>query len=82
MRATGITRPVDQLGRVVIPAELRKVLDLPVGTSLEIFTNEDTIILKKYKRGCVFCGEVEDEMITFKCQLICEKCYTDLGNRW
>ena len=82
MKATGITRAIDQLGRVVIPAELRKVLDIPVGTSLEIFTNEDTIVLKKYKRGCIFCGKIEkDEMIMFKGQPICEVCFTKIGER-
>ena len=82
MRATGITRPVDQLGRVVLPKELRKVLDLETGTPMEIYTDKDTIILKKYKRGCTFCGEIEKgEMITFKEQCICEECFTGLNER-
>ena len=82
MRATGITRPVDQLGRVVLPKELRDKLDLPSGTPMEIFTENESIILKQYKKGCVFCGEIEkDEMITFKGQPICEVCFTKLGDR-
>ena len=78
MKATGITRPLDQLGRVVIPAELRKVLDIPTGTSLEIFTDEDTIILKKYKRGCTLCGDVQEDMTKFKGKELCECCMGDL----
>ena len=82
MRATGITRPVDQLGRVVLPKELRDKLDLPSGTPMEIYTEGENIILKKYKRGCTFCGDIEkDEMIKFKGCPICEVCFTKLGDR-
>lgn len=82
MRATGITRPIDQLGRIVLPIELRKVLKLETGTPVEIYTEGESIILKQYKRGCTFCGEIEkDEMITFKEQCICEECFTGLNER-
>ncbi len=60
MKATGIVRRVDNLGRVVIPMETRKVLQINEGDPLEIFVDRDgEIILKKYVRGCVFCGETE-----------------------
>ena len=78
MRATGITRPVDQLGRVVLPKELRKVLDLETGTPMEIYTDKDTIILKKYKRGCTLCGDVQEDMTNYKGNAICECCIGDL----
>ena len=82
MRDTGIVRKIDTLGRIVIAKELRDKLELPEGTPMEIYTDKDTIILKKYKRGCIFCGEVEaDEMIKFKEQCICEQCFTGLNER-
>ena len=78
----GIVRKLDNLGRVVIAAELRKVLGLETGTPMEIYTEGESIILKQYKRGCTFCGEIEnDEMITFKEQCICEQCFTGLNER-
>lgn len=58
MKATGITRAIDLLGRIVIPKELRRTLNLNEGDALEIFTEEETIILRKYNPGCSFCGEI------------------------
>lgn len=82
MRDTGIVRRIDVLGRIVLAKELRDKLDLPNGTPMEIYTEGENIILKKYKCGCIFCGEVEaDEMIKFKGHLICEKCFTGLNER-
>jgi len=76
MKATGIIRRVDQLGRIVLPIELRGVLELPVGAPLEIFTEGSTIILKKYQPGCVFCGNICDTQ--FKGQNVCSNCRDDL----
>lgn len=59
MKATGIVRKVDNLGRVVLPKELRKTLALKEGDPLEIFTDGEAIILKSYKPGCIFCGEAD-----------------------
>ncbi|MFC4102881.1 AbrB/MazE/SpoVT family DNA-binding domain-containing protein [Paenibacillus xanthanilyticus] len=59
MKATGVVRKVDELGRVVIPVELRRTLDIKEGESLEIFVNGEQIMLKKYAPGCTFCGKVE-----------------------
>ena len=78
MKATGITRPIDQLGRVVLPMELRKVLKLETGTPLEIYTEGESIILKQYKRGCTLCGDVQEDMTRFKGKELCECCITDL----
>jgi len=76
MKATGVVRKVDQLGRIVLPIELRGVLETPPGTPLEIFTEGGMIILKKYQPGCVFCGNICQG--TFKGQNICPDCRNDL----
>lgn len=60
MKSTGIVRRVDELGRIVLPKELRKVLDIEYQDSLEIFTEDQTIILRKYEPADIFTGETED----------------------
>ena len=55
MKSTGIVRKVDELGRIVLPVELRRVMDIQIKDSLEIMTEDDKIILKKYEPSCVFC---------------------------
>ena len=60
MKATGIVRKVDELGRIVLPSELRKTMHVTVGDSFELFTNENTVVLKKYEPGCVLTGAMED----------------------
>ena len=60
MKATGIVRKVDELGRIVLPSELRKTMHVAVGDSFELFTNENTVVLKKYEPGCVLTGTMED----------------------
>ena len=60
MKATGIVRKVDELGRIVLPSELRKIMHVTVGDSFELFTNENTVVLKKYEPGCVLTGAMED----------------------
>ena len=73
MKATGIIRNLDQLGRFVIPKETRKALDLNEGDPIEMFTDGDKIILKKYTPGCHCCGNLEDltDVLGLK---ICPKC--------
>ena len=56
MKATGIVRPVDGLGRIVLPIEIRRNLDIEERDQLEIYLEGDHIILKKYEPACVFCG--------------------------
>jgi len=73
MKSTGIVRKVDQLGRVVIPKELRRTLNIAEADALEIYVDENTIMLKKYKPGCVFCNNV-DKLIDFEGQKICSDC--------
>ena len=56
MKSTGIIRKVDDLGRIVLPIELRRVLDIAERDELEIFMENDRIILQKYEPACIFCG--------------------------
>jgi transcriptional pleiotropic regulator of transition state genes len=77
MKATGIIRQVDTLGRVVLPKELRTVLNLEEGSPLEIYTEDNTIILKPYSPGCIFCGEVQNVQCV-KGQHICQNCLKEL----
>ena len=56
MKATGIVRPIDNLGRIVLPIELRRIMNLNEKDLLEIFVEEDRIVLEKYQRTCIFCG--------------------------
>ena len=73
MKSTGILRKIDELGRVVLPMELRKSLDLNVKDSLDIYVEGDTIMLRKYEPSCIFCGG-EGNITNFKGKNICEAC--------
>ncbi|MBW6409024.1 AbrB/MazE/SpoVT family DNA-binding domain-containing protein [Clostridium weizhouense] len=84
MKAIGIVRKVDELGRVVLPKELRKLFNINggakgTGDSLEIYVEGDNIILKKYIQGCHCCGNSEDlvEYMGFK---LCPKCLRDFND--
>ena len=78
MKTTGMVRGIDPLGRIVIPMELRRNLDIKEHDSIEIFTEGDTIILKKHRIGCVFCGK--ESQLTYKGVAICEKCATSVSS--
>jgi transcriptional pleiotropic regulator of transition state genes len=73
MKSTGIVRKVDELGRVVIPIELRRTLGIDEKDSMEIFVDQEKIILKKYEPACVFCGNVDDAQY-FRGKLVCKEC--------
>lgn len=73
MKSTGIVRKVDELGRIVLPSELRKTLNINVKDTLEIYTSGDSIILKKYFPACIFCGSADD-ITDFKGKNICNNC--------
>ena len=73
MKSTGIVRKVDELGRIVIPIELRRTLDIEEKDSLEIYMNESSIVLKKYEPACIFCGG-NKEILSYKGKNICSKC--------
>lgn len=78
MKATGIVRKVDELGRIVIPIETRKVLDINVKDSLEIFTEDDTIILKKYSPADIFTGSMDD-LIEYKGKKVSKETIKELA---
>ncbi|WP_027085435.1 AbrB/MazE/SpoVT family DNA-binding domain-containing protein [Cohnella panacarvi] len=78
MKATGIVRKIDGLGRVVIPMEMRKTMDLPEGTALEIFVNGNQIVLRRYEPGCVFCGSMTDVKVIRE-KLICTSCVSEIA---
>jgi transcriptional pleiotropic regulator of transition state genes len=73
LKATGIVRKVDELGRVVIPIELRRTLDINIKDPLEIFTDGDRIILRKYEPACVFCGNASN-VVKFMGKNVCREC--------
>ena len=77
VKSTGIYRRVDELGRIVIPMELRNKLEIGEKDSLEIFVDGSSIILKKYNSTCTFCGGSKD-LISYNGKLICSKCKDEL----
>lgn len=77
MKSTGIVRKVDELGRVVLPIELRRTLDIDIKDSLEIYVENNSIILRKYEPSCIFCGASE-AIKEFKGKNVCSACYEEL----
>lgn len=78
MKATGVIRSVDELGRLVIPKEIRKTMDIRCGDPLEIFVDgSDTIMLKKYLCACVFCQSTE-ELFDYKGKKVCSACLDEI----
>lgn len=78
MKSTGIVRRVDELGRIVIPIELRNKLKIAVKDPIEIYVDGSSIILKKYEETCVFCGSTKN-VVEYKDKLICAKCAHNLS---
>ena len=79
MKSTGIVRRVDELGRVVIPIELRNKFNISEKDPIEIYVDGSSIILKKYEQSCIFCGNTK-KLIDYKDKLICSKCAKQLSN--
>ena len=77
MKSTGIVRKVDELGRIVLPIEMRRTLDIGEKDALEIYVEGSAVILKKYKPSCVFCDATKD-ITVFKGKNICPKCLKEL----
>jgi transcriptional pleiotropic regulator of transition state genes len=73
MKSTGVVRKVDELGRIVIPIELRRTLSIAEKDALEIYVDGEEIILKKYEPACIFCGDARD-VINYKGKNICKNC--------
>ncbi len=64
LKSTGIVRKVDELGRIVLPIELRRTLDIAEKDSLEIYMDGPSIILKKYQPACIFCDDARDVIVS------------------
>jgi len=77
MKSTGIVRKVDDLGRIVLPKELRSTLGINERDPMEIYTEGHTIVLKKFELSCVFCNGTEN-LRAFKDRYICAVCDNDL----
>ena len=77
MKTTGIVRQMDSLGRIVLPIELRRTMDIGLRDTLEIFVEDDKIILKKYEPTCAFCDNTKD-IIQYKGRNICPRCLAEL----
>ena len=77
MKSTGTFRKVDELGRIVLPADIRKRLGIAEKDAVEIYTKDDEIILKKWGATCVFCGSSK-ELVTFREKHICPDCIREI----
>ncbi len=79
IKSTGIIRPIDENGRLVLPKEIRRLMDIGDGVdSLEVFMNEGReIVLRKYQPACIFCDELLD-LVTYKERPVCVKCIKEL----
>ena len=73
MKSTGIVRRVDELGRIVLPIELRRSLDIEERDEMEIYIENDHIILRKHGQACVFCSSTQN-LIQYKGKYVCNKC--------
>ncbi len=79
MKATGIVRKVDELGRIVLPIELRRSLDIEIKDPVEIYVDGDYILLRKYEPACVFCGNAKN-IRRIKDKNVCEDCIKEMQN--
>ena len=78
MKSTGVVRKIDELGRIVLPSELRRVFGIHEGDELEISVNGEQVILQKRQDLCMFCG-AEDPTIDYKDRRICEACGSEIA---
>ncbi len=80
MRAIGCVRQIDKLGRLVLPSDIRKSLNLVNGVDcVEFFVDDDSVIIKKYRPACIFCGSADD-IISYKNNNICRSCLDEIRN--
>lgn len=78
MKATGIIRNIDELGRIVIPKEIRRSMAIESDDPMEIFVEGDGIVLRKYEPACVFCGSC-DEIVIYRDKRVCASCVRELS---
>ena len=81
MKSTGIIRKVDELGRIVLPIELRRTLDIAEHDEMEIYIENDQVILRKYERSCVFCSSTQG-LVQYKGKFVCNKCVYNFHRIW
>ena len=77
MKSLGMVRTIDGLGRITLPIEIRRMLDINTGDGVEMFSDKDRIILQKYAPSCLFCGEADD-IVTSKEKKICKACLEEM----
>lgn len=77
LKSTGIVRKIDELGRIVLPVELRRSLGISERDALEIYVDGSSIVLKKYQPACIFCDDAKD-VINFKGKNVCPNCIKEL----
>lgn len=81
MKSTGIVRKVDELGRIVLPMEIRKVMGIKEKDAIEIFTDDDRIVLTKYHPACIFCNNAYD-IVYFNGKRICRECLEKIKDQF
>lgn len=78
MKSTGIIRKVDELGRIVLPIELRRTLDIAERDELEIYLDNDRIILQKFEPSCIFCGS-SHRLVSYHGKNVCQECIHNMN---
>ena len=79
MKSTGIVRHIDELGRIVVPKDMRMKMDIASSDPVEIYVEGNKIILTKYHPCCNFCGS-ENDVVNFKGKKICRECLEEIKN--
>ena len=79
MKSTGIVRKVDDLGRIVLPIELRRMLDIAERDELEIYLDDDKVVLNKYEPSCIFCGS-SCGLVSYHGRNVCMECIENMSN--
>ena len=79
MKSTGIVRKVDELGRIVLPIELRRTLDIAERDELEIYLDDDKVILKKYEPSCIFCASPRN-LVSYRGRNVCMECIRNMND--
>ena len=77
MKSTGIVRKVDELGRIVLPKEIRKSLGLGIRSAVDLYVDGEKLIITKTKNECIFCNS-RDNLVEYKGKSVCEKCIEEL----
>jgi len=81
IKATGIVRRIDDLGRIVIPKEIRRTMGVKEGDAMEFYRDDNKIIMKVYAPGCIFCGNCNlDDLISYQNKTVCRSCIKNVGH--